>query len=575
MYRILASRTPALIRFGIQLPQQSIAKLYICPQNIVVPLRKHPRLFFGGSLAALLHSFAPQHDSVPAGENTLSAASAPPPPPPPDSPSNSSRSSPLIEAAIAALAGVVVIFVGGVIYVSWYKAHVLHKIAIAFEPGADPALILANHGVSNGNLHQNKTENILEKSEVSEESLAWVDSVRREEQAVIDSIMHGKEHGHYFLIMGPKGVGKGTMILDAMRKVDADGIAICEAHGDLEVFRSRLGRALNYEYNEDSQTGLFQRRDPREGGPRLDIERALNKLEKVALWFAPKRGRPLVLVINNIQVFNNNEESQRLLIQLQQRAESWAESGIVTMVFSTDDFWPYPLLKRIGNRLQVISIYDLNSTESLLALRHLRMASMGKSEPEPILREALNIAGGRLSILNRIARSQDLLSYANNLLSCEKGWILSQLGLIPNCDDDVMDEQKVCTSAWTLLAELVKEYREAEKDAIATGGVAPLPAISYYKARQIMTRADFLERLDTMNVISIDTQHMIRPDSMVILRAVIEVVEEEGFDEMLNGVKARIDEIESLHRTAELTWKASSSGDLLRVYVEKKPPPKQ
>ena len=39
------------------------------------------------------------------------------------------------------------------------------------------------------------------------------------------------------------------------------------------VFRLRLGKALNYEFNEDSQTGLFQRRDPREGGPALDIER--------------------------------------------------------------------------------------------------------------------------------------------------------------------------------------------------------------------------------------------------------------------------------------------------------------
>lgn len=29
--------------------------------------------------------------------------------------------------------------------------------------------------------------------------------------------------------------------------------------------RLRLGKALNYEFNEDSQTGLFQRRDPREG----------------------------------------------------------------------------------------------------------------------------------------------------------------------------------------------------------------------------------------------------------------------------------------------------------------------
>jgi hypothetical protein len=40
---------------------------------------------------------------------------------------------------------------------------------------------------------------------------------------------------------------------------------------------------------------------------------------------------------------------------------------------------------------------------------------------------------------------------------------------------------------------------------------------------------------------------------MLILQAAREVVEEEGFDDLLDSVRARIDEIESLHRTRELT----------------------
>lgn len=50
-----------------------------------------------------------------------------------------------------------------------------------------------------------------------------------------------------------------------MQQCQAEGVVICDAHPDLEVFRLRLGKALNYEYNEDSQLALFQRRDPREG----------------------------------------------------------------------------------------------------------------------------------------------------------------------------------------------------------------------------------------------------------------------------------------------------------------------
>jgi late competence protein required for DNA uptake (superfamily II DNA/RNA helicase) len=71
---------------------------------------------------------------------------------------------------------------------------------------------------------------------------------------LVESIVSGKEVGHYFLIIGPKGSGKSTMIFEAMKNIEAEGIAVCEAHPDLEVFRLRLGKALNFEFNEDTQT---------------------------------------------------------------------------------------------------------------------------------------------------------------------------------------------------------------------------------------------------------------------------------------------------------------------------------
>lgn len=53
----------------------------------------------------------------------------------------------------------------------------------------------------------------------------------------------------------------------------------------------------------------------------------MNKLEKVALRSAPKRGRPLLLVINNTHFFQNDEAGRSMLLQLQQKAEAWAASG--------------------------------------------------------------------------------------------------------------------------------------------------------------------------------------------------------------------------------------------------------
>lgn len=54
----------------------------------------------------------------------------------------------------------------------------------------------------------------------------------------------------------------------------------------------------------------------------------MNKLEKVALKCAKRRKKPLVLIINNVHHFNNDELGQNMLLQLQQRAEAWAASGI-------------------------------------------------------------------------------------------------------------------------------------------------------------------------------------------------------------------------------------------------------
>jgi hypothetical protein len=54
----------------------------------------------------------------------------------------------------------------------------------------------------------------------------------------------------------------------------------------------------------------------------------MNKLEKVAIRRAARTGRPIVLVFNNIHLFKHDDEGNQLLLQLQQKAESWAESGM-------------------------------------------------------------------------------------------------------------------------------------------------------------------------------------------------------------------------------------------------------
>ncbi|WVQ82082.1 hypothetical protein IAT38_004210 [Cryptococcus sp. DSM 104549] len=505
--------------------------------------------------------------------------------------------SPSFQAALTTVVGLGMVFAGGMAYLEWYKAHVLHRIMRAFEPGYDPALELSKLNGPNS-AH-----------------------IRRQEQPLIDSIVRGDEKGGYYLIIGPKGTGKGTMILDAMRKINADGVSFCEAHPDLEVFRLRLGKALDFDYYEDWQGSLFSRADPRNGGPSLDVERALNKLEKVALRYAVKNGRPLVLAFNNIHLFPNTPEGHSVLHQLQQRAEAWAEGGIMTMIFSTDDFWCLDMMKKNASRMRILSVYDLSASESLRALRHLRRANLTarlppaarKSETpvnvesDEVLRRVYELVGGRTSYLARVARADDMLAEAEMMIEGEKQWLLSKIGLIPEHDDDVMDEQKWASCSWLILRHLAQaadplgpyppifpspepllptadepisgdlsdengpgaptEVAEATPAARSPSSVdvTPprevsredilLPSVTYEEARRIMTRADFLDPLDHYHIISIDLHHHVRPDSMLLLRAAQQVVAVDGFDDALDETRDRVDQIEGLHRQNELTIK--------------------
>jgi hypothetical protein len=77
--------------------------------------------------------------------------------------------------------------------------------------------------------------------------------------------------------------------------------------------------------------------------------------------------------------------------------------------------------------------------------------------------------------------------------------------------------------------------------------------VSNYSSVLPLLTSKFDVELDRLNIIFIDIRLGVRPDSTIILQAAREVVEEEGFDKLLQDVKDRIDEVESLERTREIT----------------------
>ena len=418
-------------------------------------------------------------------------------------------------------------------------------MAKAFKPG-DPVLELAALGKGPPN-------NILQGDDQH-----WI---RHAEQAKIDGIINGTDRGHYHLLIGEKGTGKSSMLLHAMRKVDGEGISMFEAHADLEIFRIRLGKALDYEFHEDYIGSLFSIKGPREGNTALlDIERAFNKLEKLALTRRKKVGRPLVLIVNSTHLLRDDDDGRDLLELIQQRAEQWAASNLVTVVLNSDDYWVYERLKQYSTRMEVLPVLDLPREQAISALMQFRKRHY-KDEEQPsseLLGEVYSRLGGRLTFLNRVAKSPDMLRTCEEICQVEKTWFLNNCWILGDgCDDDVMDQQKYAAAAMVLAKALVDQEKEAGSN---SDKPYLLPQIPLHNAREIMTRADFIKSYDHINVFTIDAQAMVRADSVPMQRAFRQICSEPGFEAHLEATLDRISAIESLGRTREVVAKDLIAG---------------
>ena len=68
----------------------------------------------------------------------------------------------------------------------------------AFAAGYDPSLELAkSHFPKRSGSNGGTVDG-------DDYDLRWTELLRRKEQDAVDHIIHGKEHGHYFLLLGPK-----------------------------------------------------------------------------------------------------------------------------------------------------------------------------------------------------------------------------------------------------------------------------------------------------------------------------------------------------------------------------------
>jgi len=344
----------------------------------------------------------------------------------------------MFEAAATTGASIFVLGLVGYSYTRYYKYMVLKKMENAFTPG-DPVLELA--AASKEVPNQPDIPGVSNDDDYDR----WIP---REEQERINRIMRGEEKGRYHLLIGEKGTGKSSMLIEAMSQIDGEGVAMLEAHADPEIFRIRLGRCLDFEFHEDNIGALFSIRGPRDASALLDIERAFNKLQKVALRRRATIGRPLVLIINQAHLIRDDEDGRDLIELIQQRAEQWAASNLATVIINSDKYWVYERLKQHATRMEVTQVSDLPKDRAIQALRNYRIKYWQETTPDSVLTEVYDKIGGRLTFLNRVAKSQDMIKKCDEICEKEKTWFLNNCGILgAEMDDDVMDQQKYAVSS--------------------------------------------------------------------------------------------------------------------------------
>ncbi|CAA9958913.1 hypothetical protein PTNB73_01040 [Pyrenophora teres f. teres] len=473
----------------------------------------------------------------------------------------------MFEAAMTTGASIFILGCVGIGYTKYYKWNVLEKMENAFRPG-DPVLDLAANGKEvpkNG--EPSRLEVVKSNADDDKDYDRWIP---RDEQEKIDKIVWGETKGRYHLLIGEKGTGKTSMLIDAMDKINGEGCSMMEAHADLEVFRVRLGRCLDFEYHEDNIGSLFSIRGPRDAGAILDIERAFNKLEKVALRRRARVGRPLILIINSAHLIRDDDDGRDLLELIQQRAEQWAASNLATIIINSDKYWVFERLKQYATRMEVHQIKDLSKDRAMQALRNYRMKYYGERVKESILEEVYDKIGGRLTFLNRVAKSEDMIAKCNNICEMEKIWFLNNCAILgEEMDDDVMDQQKYASTAMVLANALYKRYTELDSKYDRSEGHI-LPSIPLHRARYIMTRSDFIRQHHDLSIFSIDSQAVVRADSVPMQRAFNDICSEPGFEKFLEATLDRIGAIESLGRTKELTFKDLWEGGKYRITTKNK-----
>ena len=93
--------------------------------------------------------------------------------------------------------------------------------------------------------------------------------------------------------------------------------------------------------------------------------------------------------------------------------------------------------------MEVLPVLDLYKERAITALQQYRAKYHGETLPLESLEQVYDKVGGRLTFLDRVAKSHDMLKSCESICQAEKTWFLNQCWILgKEMDDDVMGQQK-------------------------------------------------------------------------------------------------------------------------------------
>lgn len=153
------------------------------------------------------------------------------------------------------------------------------------------------------------------------------------------------------------------------------------------------------------------------------------------------------MIINSMHLLRDDHDGNDLLELIQQRAEQWCATSLITVILNSDDYWVYERLKQHATRMDVVTVTDLSKAKAIAALKLYRRKWHADEPDERILLDIYEQVGGRMAYLSHVAKASDMIQACKDVCAREKTWFLNKCWILGEpMDDDVMDQQKYAVS---------------------------------------------------------------------------------------------------------------------------------